>query len=94
MLTGCVNKDPKLLKRNIYEILTDEAIFLYTRRKDLLKKQKADYYKCFNNITYGRTFLDRIYFKKEIPCENSEWQSKIAYSKNIPIRIDFFSSIM
>jgi len=92
MLTGCVNKDPKLLKRNIYETLTDEAISLYTKRKNLLKRQEVDYYKCFNNIMYGRTFLDRIDLKKEIPCENSEWQSKIAYSKNIPIRIDFFSN--
>ena len=94
IISGCTNNKPIALndtQKNIYDILTNNAIDLYSKHNTLLPNKKIDYYKCYDEIIYGKTFLDKITFGKEIPCHNIEWQPKVAYSKEVPIQIDFFS---
>jgi len=94
IISGCANHKSiefNYTQKNIYDVLTNNAIDLYGKRNTLLTKKKIDYYKCYDKIIYGKTFLDKITFGKEIACHNNEWQPKVAYNNSIPIQIDFFS---
>jgi hypothetical protein len=94
-LVGCANNNSSILKyhqNNIYENLTENAVFLYNTRTTHLIKKPADYYRCYYKINYGKSILDAITLEDEIPCSNIGWQPKVAYINDIAERIDFFSN--